>query len=119
MLSLVELKNGELISGGLDGSLRRWKDGKPLGEAIATSQDAVWSLVELKNGELISGGFDGSLWGFLQPRAVIQEACTELGEHPALLSPQSPEAEAAFALCDKHGFLKPQRVSGAKPSRAA
>ena len=119
MWSLVELKNGELISGGCDGSLRRWKDGKPLGEAIATSQGEVLSLVGLKNGALISGGSKGSLWGFLQPRAVIQEACTELGEHPALLSPQSPEAEAAFALCDKHGFLKRQRVSGAKPPRAA
>ena len=106
VLSLVELKNGELISGGSDDSLRRWKDGKPLGEAIATGQGRVWSLVELKNGELISGGENGSLWGFLRPRAVIQEACTELGEHPELLLPQTPEAEAAFALCDKHGFLK-------------
>ena len=102
----MELKNGELISGGENGSLRRWKDGKPLGEAIATGQGRVLSLVELKNGELISGGENGSLWGFLRPRAVIQEACTELGEHPELLLPQTPEAEAAFALCDKHGFLK-------------
>ena len=26
--SLIELKNGELISGGADGSLWRWRDGK-------------------------------------------------------------------------------------------
>jgi hypothetical protein len=61
--SLIELKNGELISGGRDGSLRRWRDGKPVGDGkpIATGQGGVWSLIELKNGELISGGDDGSL----------------------------------------------------------
>jgi WD40 repeat protein len=61
--SLIELKNGELISGGDDGTLRRWRDGKPVGDGkpIATGQDKVWSLIELKNGEVISGGFDGTL----------------------------------------------------------
>jgi len=33
VLSLVELKNGELISGGGDGSLRRWHDGKAVVKA--------------------------------------------------------------------------------------
>ncbi|MBM5817771.1 MAG: TIR domain-containing protein [Cyanobacteria bacterium K_Offshore_surface_m2_239] len=63
VLSLIELKNGELISGGFDGSLRRWRDGKPVGDGkpIATGQGAVESLIELKNGELISGGGDGTL----------------------------------------------------------
>ncbi len=32
--SLIVLQNGELISGGGDGSLRRWRDGKPLGGAF-------------------------------------------------------------------------------------
>jgi energy-coupling factor transporter ATP-binding protein EcfA2 len=31
VIRLIELRNGELISSGFDGSLRRWKDGKPLG----------------------------------------------------------------------------------------
>jgi WD40 repeat protein len=61
VLSLIELNNGELISGGNDGSLRRWRDGKPLGDATPTGQGKVWSLIELKTGELISGGADGSL----------------------------------------------------------
>ncbi len=63
VVSLIELKNGELISGGSDGSLRRWRDGKPEGDGkpIATGQEGVVSLIELKNGELISGGYDGSL----------------------------------------------------------
>ncbi|MEY4808930.1 MAG: hypothetical protein RLZZ206_3319 [Cyanobacteriota bacterium] len=63
VLSLIQLKNGELISGGADGSLRRWRDGKPEGDGkpIVTGQDIVTNLIELKNGELISGGRDGSL----------------------------------------------------------
>ena len=57
-ISLIELKNGELISGGDDGSLRRWKGGKPVGDGkpIPTGQGSVIHLIELKNGELISGG---------------------------------------------------------------
>jgi WD40 repeat protein len=59
VLSLIELRNGEVISGGFDGSLRRWRDGKAVGDGkpIPTGQRMVFSLVELKNGELISGGF--------------------------------------------------------------
>jgi len=61
--SLLELKNGELISGGEDGTLRRWRDSKPVadGKPIVTGQGMVLSLIELKNGELISGGQDGTL----------------------------------------------------------
>ncbi|MFO0056665.1 MAG: hypothetical protein ACK55B_02435, partial [Cyanobacteriota bacterium] len=56
-------KNGELISGGFDGTMRRWRDGKPVGDGkpIATGQGGVRSLIELKNRELISGGFDGTM----------------------------------------------------------
>jgi WD40 repeat protein len=60
--SLIELKNGELISAGMDGRLRRWRDGKPVGEPIQASQGPVRSLIALKNGELISvGSIDGSI----------------------------------------------------------
>ena len=60
--SLIELTKGELISGGGDGSLRRWRDGKPVGDGkpIATGLGVVTSLIELRNGELIIGGY-GSL----------------------------------------------------------
>jgi WD40 repeat protein len=64
MRSLIEMSNGELITGADDGSIRRWKNGKPLGlggDPIPTGQDMVLSLIELKNGELITGGQDGSL----------------------------------------------------------
>jgi WD40 repeat protein len=59
--NLFELTNGEMISAGKDGTLRRWRDGKPVGDGkpIATGQGIVLSLIELKNGELITGGFYG------------------------------------------------------------
>ena len=105
VLNLIELKNGELISGGI-GSLRRWRDGKPLGAAFPTGQRSMWRLIELKNGELISGGLDGSLRSHLMPEAAIREACRELQVHPVLLSPKTPVEEAARETCLKHGFLK-------------
>lgn len=61
--SLIELKNGEIISGGEDGTLRRWRDGLPAGDGqpIPTEHGWITSLIELKNGDLISGGGEGSL----------------------------------------------------------
>ncbi len=70
VFSLIELKNGEVISGGFDGTLRRWREGKAVGQPIATGQGGVWSLIELKNGELISGGFDGTLRRWREGKAV-------------------------------------------------
>jgi hypothetical protein len=59
--SLLALKNGEVISGGENGSLRRWREGKPLGAPIPTDQGKVYSLAELDNGEVVTGGENGSL----------------------------------------------------------
>ncbi len=60
-MSLVALSNGELVSGGDDGTLKRWnKDGK-LMATIASSQGAVSSLVALPDDHLASGGKDGSV----------------------------------------------------------
>jgi hypothetical protein len=100
------LTNGELISGGSDGSLRRWRDGKALGGPIATGQGAVWSLIELTNCELISGGSDGSLRRWLDIKIVIKAACEELREHPALVDPKSAAEKEASATCRSRGYLK-------------
>lgn len=61
--SLLRLRNGEVVTGGDDGTMRRWRDGRPVGDGapIQTGQGVIWSLVELNNGELISGGSDGTL----------------------------------------------------------
>jgi len=41
--SLIELQNGELISGGSDGTLRRWRNGQAVGAAITNGQSPVVS----------------------------------------------------------------------------
>lgn len=63
VVSRVELKNGEVITGGENGTLRRWRNGKAMGDGkpIHTGQGAVKELIELKNGEVISGGENGTL----------------------------------------------------------
>jgi hypothetical protein len=97
--SLIELQNGELISGGNDGSLRRWRDGKAVGDVIPTGLGGVYSLIELKNGELISGRYDGSL-RFSLP-AVAKEACRELdlANDPATI--ETAAGRAALDTCKK------------------
>jgi hypothetical protein len=59
--SLLELRNGDWISGGENGTLQRWRNGKKTGKPIPTGQGAVRSLLELRNGDWISGGENGSL----------------------------------------------------------
>ncbi|MCS5694005.1 hypothetical protein NZK33_18770, partial [Cyanobium sp. FGCU-6] len=102
------LKNGELISGGRDGSLRRWRDGKPVGDGkpIATGQDGVNSLIELKNGELISGGRDGSLRRWT-PAPIARAACRQidLASIPTD-TVLAPVVEAAQATCRELGVRK-------------
>ncbi|MFN7631161.1 MAG: AAA family ATPase, partial [Cyanobacteriota bacterium] len=105
VLSLIELKNGELISGGFDGTMRRWRDGKPVGDGkpIATGQEVVWSLIELKNGELISCGSDGSLrrWA-LKPTVISICRSIDLGagSYPDAMQ---PAREAALRSCRQLG----------------
>jgi len=103
---MIALPNGELISSGSDGSLRRWRDGKAVGAPIPTGQGTVWRLIELQNGELISGGDDGSLRRWRDGKAVIEAACQELREHPALLDPQTAAEKEASATCRSRGLLK-------------
>jgi len=93
--SLIELKNGELISGGRDGTLRRWRDGKPVGDGkpFATDQGGVLSLIELKNGELISGGVDGTLqrWRDGKPVGDGKPIATDQGEVLSLIELKNGE----------------------------
>ena len=106
MRSLIELKNGELISGGSDGSLRRWRDGKPVGDGkpIATGQGSLWSLIELKNGELISGGRDGSLRRWT-PAPIARAACRQIDlDSIPTDTGLAPVVEAAQKTCRELGL---------------
>jgi WD40 repeat protein len=108
-MSLIELKNGELISGGSDGTLRRWRDGKAVGDGnpIATGQGQVMSLIELKNGELISGGSDGTLRRW-HPAPIASSACRQIDLAASIPTETglAPVVEAAKATCRKTGVLK-------------
>jgi WD40 repeat protein len=61
VLSLVIINQDELISGGGDGTLMRWRDGKKMGEPTKTGVEKVWSLGAGLNGELVIGDDDGNL----------------------------------------------------------
>ena len=108
VLSLIQLKNGELISGGEDGSLRRWRDGKPVGDGkpIATGQEGVLSLIELKNGELISGGGNGSLRRWT-PAPIARAACRQIDlDSVPTDTGLAPVVEAAQKTCRDTGARK-------------
>jgi hypothetical protein len=68
--SVVLRRDGVLITGGEDGSLRRWRQERPLGPPLATGQGSVRVLTALPNGDLLSGGSlitkDGQEWGSLR-----------------------------------------------------
>ncbi|MEB3349873.1 MAG: hypothetical protein VKO00_07635 [Cyanobacteriota bacterium] len=69
--SLAALRNGDLISGGADGTVQRWRSDQTVGAPIATHhQGAVTSLVELPNGDWISGGADGTLQRWRHGRPI-------------------------------------------------
>jgi len=69
-LSLVELCHGDLISGASDGALHHWRQGRRLGQSLATPHRRVYALGLLPSGDLVSGGDDGTLQVWRQGRSV-------------------------------------------------
>ena len=67
--SMVLDSSGAGVTGGEDGTFRRWRAGLPLGPAVATGQGALRNLILLENGDLITAGTDGTLrrWRQDQP----------------------------------------------------
>jgi WD40 repeat protein len=104
--SLIKLNNGELISGGSDGTLRRWKDVVPVGDgrAIDTGHRTVTSLIQLDNGELMSGGLDGTLRRF-SLKTVARTACQRIDlESLETTGYQAPVSSTARKTCQKVGI---------------
>ena len=104
MVSLFELGNGELVSAGEDGSLRRWRNGQPLGDRIETGQALVWAVISLPNGELISGDHAGTLVWLSADRMIVNACQHELPE--LLRAPQTMDDQKASSLCRKMGVLR-------------
>jgi WD40 repeat protein len=61
LYSLALLGNGDVIIGGENGGIQRWRNGRLVGEPILSRQGRVTSLIPLVNDEFYSAGEDGSL----------------------------------------------------------
>jgi WD40 repeat protein len=85
---LVALNNGEVISTGSDGTLRRWRDGKSVGDGkpIPTGQNRVSSLVKLKNDEVVSAGIDGTLRRWRDGKPVGEGKSIKTGQRDPVLA---------------------------------
>jgi len=83
--SLALLRDGDLISGGSDGTLRRWRRGKAVGAAVAAHPGGVKNLLALANGDCVSGGSDGTLRWWRQGGAIGPRVATEQAEVTALV----------------------------------
>ncbi len=70
MYALGLLPSGDLVSGGDDGTLQVWRQGRAVA-SLATGQGGVTSVVTHANGSLWSGGRDGSI-RYLNPSAPSQ-----------------------------------------------
>ncbi|MFN9686235.1 MAG: hypothetical protein ACK583_13375 [Cyanobacteriota bacterium] len=101
MWSLIKLRNGALISGGADGTLRRWRGGSAPTEGpfILAGQGGVTSLIELASGVLISGGADGTLRSW-SPAPIARAACRQI-DLPSIPTDTGlgPVVQAAQATC--------------------
>ena len=62
MLCLIELKNGDLVSGSCDNTIKIWNiETCECSQTLSEHTDAVFNLFELKNGNIVSGSRDGSM----------------------------------------------------------
>jgi len=78
--SLVVMRDGTLVSGGSDGTLRRWRGGRPIGKAVAAHPGGVRSLLALANGDIVSSGADGHLRWWRDGQSLGQGVPTEQGQ---------------------------------------
>ena len=78
--------SSDLVSGDADGSLRRWRDGQPRGEAIQVADGAVLSLAQLDDGELVSGDSRGNLRRWRDFRPLGAPIASGQGRVSALLA---------------------------------
>jgi WD40 repeat protein len=65
-LSVVELSNGDLLSGSSEGILQHWRQGRPLGPPVQTGHGPIYALNLTGEGDLVSAGRDGmiSIWQY-------------------------------------------------------
>jgi WD40 repeat protein len=78
-LSIVQLCNGDLISGGSDGYLHYWRDIKKLSHPTKTVHPRVYALSLLPSGDLVSGGDDDTFQVWRSGQAVARVSAGQRG----------------------------------------
>jgi hypothetical protein len=106
-LSIVELCNGDLISGGSNGFLYHWRGGQRLGNPIKTPHRRVYALAVLPSGDLVSGGDDGTfvMWRNGQP---VSKSISSQGGVTSL----SALRDGSFLSGGRDGSIKHWSVNG-------
>ncbi|MFN7900187.1 MAG: TIR domain-containing protein [Synechococcaceae cyanobacterium] len=74
-LSVVELCNGDLMTGANDGSLQYWRGNRPVGKPIQTGHGSIFALARTRHGDILSGGRDGTI-GLWQNGQLIRSFST-------------------------------------------
>jgi len=112
--SLAKFPNGELLSGGQDGSVKRWSNAGKLLTTITTGQRVVLSLVALPNGELLSGGPDGSVKRWSNDGKLLNTITTGQDEVTSLLA--LPNGELLSARSDIKRWGKDGKLRSSIPT---
>ncbi len=106
-LSVVELCNGDLISGGSDGSLHHWRHNQRLGHPIQTGHGRVYALTQTHDGDLVSGGTDDKVRIWRDGRIVFT-----LTAHQQGVASLTTLADGTLMTGGKDGTLKHWSAQG-------
>jgi WD40 repeat protein len=113
-LSLVELCNGDLISGGSDGSLHHWRHNRLLGRPIPTDHGRVYALTQTHDGDLVSGGDDGKVRIWRNGQVIVTFATQQQG-----VASLTTLADGSLMTGGKDGTMKHWSSQGRAMGEAA
>ena len=86
-LSVVELSNGDLLSGSSEGILQHWRQGRPLGPAVQTGHGPIYALNLTGEGDLVSAGDDGMIRIWQYGHLVVSFSTEQKGVTSLLILP--------------------------------
>ena len=113
-LSIVELCNGDLISGGSDGSLHHWRHNRLLGRPIRTGHGRVNALTQTHDGDLVSGGDNGLVNIWRDGQVVVTFATQQQG-----VASLTTLRDGSLMTGGKDGSLKRWSIQGHPLGEAA
>lgn len=103
ILSLLLLKDGDLVTGDLDGSVRRWRfNGKDWvakgGAFLQQPKNRIWSMTELRNGDVVLGLDDGWIRSLRFKRGGWFEQGSLCKPNPTKDAPSQAQGASIFSL---------------------